>query len=266
MRFAGQSVRVVCDDERAADAARFVFGPHLERAADDAPPVELNVVRDATSGAFALLCNGRLESLIGADGDLELALVQWVQFRLVSPARGIGMFHAASVVRSGRAVLLAAEAGSGKTTLTATLLGHGYGFLSDELTAVGQGGLAEGFARPLNIKTGSLERLRRCEGLAPAFAHARTSAGITLLPWTQASPMAPLSTIVLPAYRAGSDFEVERLSPGRAAAALLSCLLNARNLPKGGIELAGALARAYPVHRVRYARTQDAVDWLEGGL
>lgn len=260
-------MRLTCDDERVAEAARFALGLHLEHAADEAPPIELSVRRDTASGAFGLYCDGRLESVVGAEGDLELALLQQVQFHLVSPASGVGMFHAASVVRDDRAWLLAAGAGCGKTTLTTTLLGHGYGFLSDELTAVGGDGCAEGFSRPLNIKAGSLELLCRCDRLAPHFARARTSAGITLLPWTRApSGKVALTAIVLPAYRAGDGFEVERLSTGRAAAALLSCLLNARNLPKGGLELAARLARSLPVHRVRYARTQDIVDWLGARL
>jgi HprK-related kinase A len=69
--------------------------------------------------------------------------------------------HAAVVERGGRAVILPAPPGSGKSTLCAALIHRGWRLLSDELTLVS---LADGLicpvVRPVSLKNRSIEIIR----------------------------------------------------------------------------------------------------------
>lgn len=260
--FAGNCVRIRCDSARTADTVGFLFEAHLLSVACDDVRCEVGIAIDPADEYFLLFCDGRVVAKLH-DDELEIALVQLVQLHLVTHEAHAGLFHGASLVFDGQGILFAAAAGSGKTTLTASLLGEGYGFLTDELTAIDGCGRMEGFARPLNIKAGSLDLLRRCDWLAPALGRARLSGGVTLMPWPRiGSADIRLDAVVLPEWRADAAFGVEALSPGRAAAALMSCLLNARNLPKSGLALATRLVCERPVHRVRYSRVDDVAAWL----
>jgi hypothetical protein len=260
--FAGQCVRIVTDSARAADAVRFLFAHHLGPQGKPAGR-EIALVEDAARGGFAMACDGRFAAS-AREEELELALVQLVQYHLVADADRAGLFHGGALVRHGRGLMLAAEAGAGKTTLTAWLLGEGYAFLSDEVAVVDTAGRLDGFSRPLNVKSGSLSMLSERAVLQAGFAQSRVSRGVTLVPWPRnAQAGIPLATILLPQYRAGAALEIEQPTPGRAAAALMGCLLNARNLPRNGLTLAASLAGSVPVVRVTYSRLEDVHSWLD---
>lgn len=261
--FAGNCVRIRCDSARATSAVHFLFDAHLLTVACESVRCEIEVAFDPVGDHFHLLCDGRIVAKLH-DDEIEIALVQLVQFHLVTHAAQAGLFHGAALVRDGQGILFAAAAGSGKTTLTASLLAEGYGFMTDELTAIDAHGRMEGLARPLNIKSGSLDLLRQCAWLTPALGRARLSGGVTLMPWPRigSTENVHLGAVVLPEWRADAAFDVEALSPGRAGAALMSCLLNARNLPKNGLAFVTGLADGRPVHRVRYSHVSDVSAWL----
>ncbi|AUN93723.1 hypothetical protein [Pseudazoarcus pumilus] len=260
--FAGNRVRIVTDSARAADAVHFLFGPH--RVSDGVPAGrQIVLAEDPERGGFVMACDGRFASSARED-ELELALVQLVQYHLVADASDVGLFHAGALVRDARVLLLAADSGSGKTTLTASLLAEGYDFLSDEVSAVDAAGCVDGFSRPLNVKPGSLPLLRSLPALRTGFANSRLSGGVTLVPWPRSAQSGmPLALVLLPEYRAGAALEIEQPSPGRAAAALMGCLLNARNLPRNGLTLAARLAASVPVVRATYSRVEDVHEWLK---
>jgi len=63
------------------------------------------------------------------------------------------LFHAAALAAPDGGVLLAGDAGLGKTTLTLALLGHGYRVFSDDVAAVGcEDGRLHPFPRPLAVR------------------------------------------------------------------------------------------------------------------
>lgn len=68
------------------------------------------------------------------------------------------LFHGAVLAKEGRAVILPAEMGSGKTTLAALLAHKGFTFVSDELTVLDRGETVRVFPLPLpmSIKPGSV--------------------------------------------------------------------------------------------------------------
>ena len=96
-----------------------------------APDLELTLSR-SDHGAILLTPEGNLVAPRGSEASLYFALLTAVLKRV----RGHFVFHAGVVEHAGRALVLAAPSGVGKTTLTLALVASGCGFLSDELAPV----------------------------------------------------------------------------------------------------------------------------------
>ncbi len=60
--------------------------------------------------------------------------------------------HAAAATRDGRAVLIAAERNTGKTTTIANLVARGWSFITDETVRLGDSDQITGFPKPMSIK------------------------------------------------------------------------------------------------------------------
>lgn len=90
------------------------------------------------------------------------AMFEWgFNWCVSSYAHQYVIIHAAIIERRGRAAILAAPPGSGKSTLTAALIGRGWRLLSDELTLIDPSrGLAVAIARPVSLKNASIDLIR----------------------------------------------------------------------------------------------------------
>ncbi len=72
------------------------------------------------------------------------------------------IIHAAVIEKEGRAAILPAPPGSGKSTLCAGLVARGWRLLSDELTLLDMDrGTVQALARPINLKNASIDVIRR---------------------------------------------------------------------------------------------------------
>jgi hypothetical protein len=67
--------------------------------------------------------------------------------------------HGGMVARDGRALLLPAMSGRGKSTLTTAMLGVGFRFGSDELCPLGDDGQVRAYPMPIRIREDALARL-----------------------------------------------------------------------------------------------------------
>lgn len=122
------------------------------------------------------------------------------------------IIHAAVIERHGRALVLPAPPGSGKSTLCAGLVTRGWRLLTDELALYDmQTGLIHGMARPINLKNQSIAVIQDFSpGTAMTDPIPDTTKGTVALmrPPTESvrrmnEPARP-ACIVLPTYRAGS--------------------------------------------------------------
>lgn len=95
----------------------------------------------------------------------ETPLLEWALNWCVSAhAHQYVVIHAAAIERQGRAVILPAPPGSGKSTLCAALVHRGWRLLSDELALLSlDGGALHGLARPVSLKNQSIDIIQRFE-------------------------------------------------------------------------------------------------------
>lgn len=209
------------------------------------------------------------ENLILQDsrrGNAFSRLVWHIMNNAVGEARHVLVVHAGVVVApDGNAVVLPAASGSGKTTLTAGLVRAGFDFLSDEMMAIDPETLRVlPVPRSLFVKPGTFEAL----GMQPPDVSEAArllldgSWPVTpddLRPGALGSP-APVRTIIAPAYSAGSETRIERVSRAAGLAALATQAFNLELFGgAAGIELLGAVVRPAACYRLAVGRLDEAV-------
>jgi len=89
-------------------------------------------------------------------------MIEWgLNWCVAAHAHQYLVIHAAVIEKGGRAAVLPAPPGSGKSTLCAGLVNRGWRLLSDELALYDLAtGLIHGMARPVNLKNASIDVIR----------------------------------------------------------------------------------------------------------
>lgn len=97
------------------------------------------------------------------DASQAFVMLEWgLNGCVASHAHQFLVMRAAVVERHGQALLLPAPAGAGKSTLCAALAHRGWRLLSDELALLDMtSGQLHGMARPVNLKNGAIDVIRR---------------------------------------------------------------------------------------------------------
>lgn len=145
--------------------------------------------------------------------DQAYPMFEWgLNWCIASHAHSFLVVHAAVVERRGRALILPAPAGSGKSTLCAGLVSRGWRLLSDELCLLDlQTGLIRPMARPLNLKNRSIDVISRFHPgaviTAPVHDTAKGTVALVKPPAdsvARAGEPVPPAWIVFPKYVAGA--------------------------------------------------------------
>lgn len=91
------------------------------------------------------------------------AMLEWgMNWVISSTAHQFLIIHAAALEKDGKAIIISATPGSGKSTLCAYLVSRGWRLLSDELALIDPVSLkVHGLARPMNMKNSSIELMKR---------------------------------------------------------------------------------------------------------
>ena len=111
------------------------FGAVLYPMPDSVPVLDYRV-ESRPGESLALLRNGQEVSIVQSPDDMLFLLEQDVTVELQKRRSDLYFLHSAAIERQGKAWLLAAESGSGKSTTAWGLLHHGFGYLSDELSPI----------------------------------------------------------------------------------------------------------------------------------
>ena len=130
----GRRVRVELSAPELLEFVVANFG--VMRAGDHVAPPSLNYLVQPDGVTRSMTPEVRSRSRIRSPSDLLYALEKDITVELQKQRPDLFFLHSAAVEWRGKAYLLAAESGSGKSTTTWALLHHGFGYLSDELSPV----------------------------------------------------------------------------------------------------------------------------------
>lgn len=175
--------------------------------------------------------------------------------------------HAAVVERHGKALILPAPPGSGKSTLCAALVHRGWRLLSDELTLIDpDSGKIQPLPRPVSLKNQSIEVIRAfapdavfnpsvADTIKGTVAHMRAPTEALV----RSDEMALPGWIVLPRY---SHDAPARLKPMTRARGLMALIQNAFNFDlhgESGFATLGQLVDASACYEFSYGQLDDAI-------
>lgn len=177
------------------------------------------------------------------------------------------IFHAAVVEKAGRALLLPAPPGSGKSTLCAGLVQRDWRLLSDELALVDFAtGSVVPLARPVSLKNRSIDVLR---AFAPGAAFSRPVHDTTK--GTVAHMRAPTASvrrvaetasprwIVFPRWEAGAAARLSPLSKARGFMEMVKSGVNYSVHGRSGFEQLARLIDTSDCYRFAYGDLGEAI-------
>lgn len=196
------------------------------------------------------------------------AFLEWgLNWCITSHCHNWITLHAAVLERGGRAVILPAPPGSGKSTLCAALMLDGWRLLSDEMALLDPvSGLLTASPRPISLKNASIDIMRRrapqvvmgpvaLDTMKGTVCHMQASADST----ARAAELATPAWIVFPRYEAGAPLT---LTPRPKADALLNLHRNSFNHHVHGREGFEALANVVErseVFDLHYSNLDEAL-------
>lgn len=181
------------------------------------------------------------------------------------------MIHAAVLERGGRAVILPAPPGSGKSTLCAALAHRGWRLLSDELTLIRpQDGLIVPLPRPISLKNASIDVIRDYLGttefstpvgntIKGTVAHLRAPADAV----ARAAECARPAWVVFPRYQAGAASALEPMAPAVTHMEMAKNAFNYSLLGVRGFDMLADLVSSVRGYRYTYSALDDAIAQFE---
>ena len=204
-------------------------------------------------------------------GDALATLWERVAFLLVDDLRDALAVHAAALTNDKGLVLIPGASGAGKTSLSLWYRRAGFDLNTDEIfcaslepVAEQRGLVGATLLRPLFIKRGN--------GAAGLLRSGETdleeisSGGLVVRPETAAprpSFRVDQALIVFPRYKANAPISLTPLTTAQSGFRLLENCVNARNLPRGGLPLASALAGQARAVALEYGETSQLTGTLD---
>jgi len=199
--------------------------------------------------------------------DQAFAMLEWgLNWCVSAHCHQYLIFHAAVVERGGRAAVLPAPAGSGKSTLCAGLIHRGWRLLSDELALIDFASCTiVPMPRPVSLKNGSIDVIRAfapTAAIGPAVhdtikgsvAHMR-SPGDSVF---RALELAKPRWIVFPRYRSGARAVLTSLPKERAFMQMAGNAFNYGIHGRRGFELLTGFVDRCGCYEFEYADLDEA--------
>ncbi|MBK6469179.1 MAG: HprK-related kinase A [Betaproteobacteria bacterium] len=179
--------------------------------------------------------------------------------------------HAACLERNGKALVLPAPPGSGKSTLCAALAFRGWRLLSDELTLLDPETYeVHGLARPINLKNDSIALIK---AFAPEVVWAPKAYDTVKGRVTHAAPppdsvahmrsTAQPRWIVFPRYVASSEPKLQEREKALTFAHLAQNAFNYTVHGERGFRAVGGLVAQCDCYEFEYSRLEDAIEVFE---
>lgn len=268
------AVRLQADVPSVTAGIGQLYGDYPLLAADDFTDFQLQLVRPQSPRRWLrpqvrLQCDG-YEMFQPMPLQHAFPMFEWgLNWCVSSRAHRYLIVHAAVLERAGRAVILPAPPGSGKSTLTAALSGKGgWRLLSDELTMIDlDSGLVVPNPRPISLKNASIDIIRAYVPeavLSPpvrdtqkgTVAHMRAPGAAV----QRAADTAVPAWIVFPHYQAGAATTLEPLARAATFMELAGNSFNYSVLGSAGFDALGRVIDSAAGFRFRYSALDEALD------
>lgn len=199
--------------------------------------------------------SGHVERKITQTGDVIYHLTDRIVFHIANGSRESHCLHAAAVAHQGRAMIIPANSGAGKSSLTTWLAANQFDYVTDELILVDADHRIEGIARPIQIKSRGLpavQHLIENPALVQHGAFANAVPVMSLGSATVAGAGLSVAMLLFPKYDKQFDFSFTELSSAEAGMRLMANHVNARNLDGHGFRSMMALIRNTPCYALEY--------------
>lgn len=200
--------------------------------------------------------------------DTPLPLLEWgTNYALARRLYCYLLLHAAVIERGGRAIVMPALPGSGKSTLTAALMLRGFRLLSDEFGVVRLHDVRLlPMLRPVALKNESIDVIERFEPAAlmgPRFPKTQKGTVSHLAPLAahvdaRHVPASP-SVVLFPRFDRNVQLELESVTKPRAFARLAVNSFNYHALGPEAFEALGRLVDESSCWQLRYGDLDAAI-------
>ena len=206
-------------------------------------------------------------------GDQGFPMFEWgMNWCLSMHLHRFLIIHAAVVERGGRALILPAPPGSGKSTLCAGLVWRGWRLLSDELTLIDPTTTRiTPVPRPVSLKNASIDVIRQFAPQARfgPVVHETVKGSIGHFsppPVTveRRQDTALPGWVVLPRFIPGAETQLTPLSKGKALMALADNAFNYHLHGAAGFHALAALVGRCQCFEFSYSRLEEATELFVG--
>lgn len=200
--------------------------------------------------------------------DTPLPLLEWgMNYAIAQRACWCLLLHAGVVERNGRAIVLPALPGSGKSTLTAALAARGFRLLSDEFGVVSfDDAWLTPLLRPVALKNQSIDVITRFAPdtvFGPRYpkthkgtvSHMAPTAANVAARHTRAAP----GLVIFPRYAANLGVELEEVPRARTFARMAVNSFNYEIVGPRGFDALGRLVAGSQTWQLQYGDLDGAV-------
>jgi len=185
----------------------------------------------------------------------------------VTKADDIVCVHASAAALDGRAIVLPAPSGHGKSTTVAGLVRAGWDLLTDEAALFDpHDDLVHPFARPVALSDASMAALPGlAESLPPSYAmfrrHDHRISVDDLRPGALGAP-ARVAFVIFPSYVPGRRTRLIPFGRSEALTKMLHGTFNLERVGSAGVETLGRVVRSAECYRLEIGALDDAVELI----
>lgn len=271
------TARVRSDVPELAPAFCAAYREHAFTTSADFVDFHVDIVRPTGPRRWlrpqaSLRCDGMMpfEPFPAANA---LPLLEWGGNWLIAQRlHNLLLLHAGAVVKNGRALLMPATPGSGKSTLTAALSLRGWRLLSDEFGAWDpSASMFYAVLKPVALKNESIAVIRRFapdSPIGPSFPRTRKGTVAHLAAdaksVAQRREPARAGAFILPRWQSGSALMLDRVDPHTLFGTLAFNAFNYKLLGQTGFDAVVKLVRSCPAWQLVYSDLDEAVAAIDG--
>lgn len=260
----GLNVRIRCSSPALSKVIPPNFGAMA--AAENRLPPDLDYSISGSEDSISLVRNGETFCSATDPADLLFRLEKDITVELQRKRSDHLFLHSAALAWKGKACLLAADSGSGKSLTTWALLHHGFEYLSDELSPIDLESLRVApYPHALCLK----QPPPASYPLPQLATHLGRTIHVpaNLLPGTIVTEPLPVGAVFLLRYRPDLPApQLRPLGPAESAARLYLTALNALSHPHRGLDAVLRIAEHIPVFAVASGNLPTTCDLIRSAM